>query len=117
MKVDGRKIDHGKPEEIRFAAFEAVQEGKTLTTTKSSRRVGLDRPQTTMAHPTAGCFKGAYLIVMTYQAVEATNSDASDPASGIFSAVHDQLGLRLYAQRGMVEVLKVSSVNKVPTEN
>jgi transposase len=40
MKVDGRKIDHAKLEELRFAAIKAVHEGKTPT--EAARLVGVD---------------------------------------------------------------------------
>jgi transposase len=40
MKVDGRKIDHAKLEELRFAAVRAVQEGKTPT--EAAHSVGVD---------------------------------------------------------------------------
>ena len=60
---------------------------------------------------------GDYMIVLTYLPFGSTNSDPSDPASDIFSAVRDQLGLRLQSQRGVLDVLKIESVDKVPTEN
>jgi len=40
MKVDGRKIDHAKLEELRIAAVKAVQEGATPT--EAARAVGVD---------------------------------------------------------------------------
>jgi uncharacterized protein (TIGR03435 family) len=60
---------------------------------------------------------GDYLIVLTYVPFGSTNNDSSDPGADIISAVRDQLGLRLESQRGLVEVLKIESVDKVPTEN
>ena len=60
---------------------------------------------------------GDYTIVLTYLPFGSTNSDPSDPANDIFSAVRDQLGLRLQSQRGVVDVLKIESLDKVPTEN
>jgi uncharacterized protein (TIGR03435 family) len=60
---------------------------------------------------------GDYLIVLTYHPFSSTDGDASEPASNIFSAVRDQLGLRLEAQRGVVDILKIASVDKVPTAN
>jgi uncharacterized protein (TIGR03435 family) len=58
---------------------------------------------------------GDYMIVLTYLAF--TSTDPSNPASDIFSAVRDQLGLRLQSQRGVVDVLKIDSIDKVPTGN
>jgi uncharacterized protein (TIGR03435 family) len=43
----------------------------------------------------------------------ATDADLST----IFSAVRDQLGLKLESQRGVLETLKIVSVDKVPTGN
>lgn len=60
---------------------------------------------------------GDYLIVLTYLAFGSTNSDPSSPASDIFSAVRDQLGLQLQSRRGVVDVLKIDSIDKVATEN
>ncbi len=60
---------------------------------------------------------GDYLIVLTYPPPSATGGDLSEPASDIFSAVRDQLGLRLEAQRGVMEVLKIDGVDEVPTGN
>ena len=40
MKVDGRKIDHARLEEIRFAAVKAVQEGKTPS--RTARDLGIE---------------------------------------------------------------------------
>lgn len=60
---------------------------------------------------------GDYLIVLTYLPFGSKNTEGADPASDIFSAVRNQLGLRLEAQRGFVEMLKIASVDKIPTEN
>lgn len=60
---------------------------------------------------------GDYLIELTYLPFGSTNADPSDPAPDIFSAVREQLGLRLQSQKGAMDVLKIDSVDKVPTEN
>jgi uncharacterized protein (TIGR03435 family) len=60
---------------------------------------------------------GDYVIVLTYLPFIATGGDPSDPPSDILSAVRDQLGLRLESQRGVVEILKIDAIDKVPTEN
>jgi uncharacterized protein (TIGR03435 family) len=60
----------------------------------------------------------AYMIVLTYQTFGTVNNgDATDPASDIFAAVPEQLGLRLEAQRGTVDYLKIDRIDKTPTEN
>ena len=43
----------------------------------------------------------------------------SDPSTGssIFSAVQDQLGLKLEARKGRVEVIVIDHIESVPTEN
>ena len=61
--------------------------------------------------------KGDYMIALTYRLISSTNSDSSDAATDIFSAVRDQLGLRLESQRGKVKVLKIEGVDKIPTAN
>ena len=68
-----------------------------------------------MIHKTG--LNGDYLIVLTYVPFASTNGDPADSGSDIFSAVRDQLGLRLESQRGVVEILKIDSVDRVPTEN
>jgi len=45
-------------------------------------------------------------------------SAPQDPGAGtIFSALTEQLGLRLEARKGPVDLLVIDSVQKVPTEN
>jgi uncharacterized protein (TIGR03435 family) len=60
---------------------------------------------------------GDYQIELRYLPIGSTTGDPSDPAADVFSALRDQLGLRLESQRGIVDVLKIVSVDKVPTEN
>jgi uncharacterized protein (TIGR03435 family) len=60
---------------------------------------------------------GDYLIVLTYLPFDSANGDPSDPGADIISAVRDQLGLKLESQRGMVEILKIDRIDKVPTAN
>ncbi|MGO9256363.1 MAG: TIGR03435 family protein [Bryobacteraceae bacterium] len=55
------------------------------------------------------------------QAPQAPGGDqtkeASEPELSLFTALHDQLGLRLQTQKVSVEVVIVDHVEKVPTEN
>jgi uncharacterized protein (TIGR03435 family) len=60
---------------------------------------------------------GKFIIVLTYLPFDATNNDPSDPSANIFSAVRDQLGLRLEARRERVSILKIDNLEKVPAEN
>ena len=61
--------------------------------------------------------KGDYLIVLTYLPFAPTNGELAFSAADIFAAVREQLGLRLEAQRGLVEMIKIDNVDEVPTEN
>jgi uncharacterized protein (TIGR03435 family) len=60
---------------------------------------------------------GDYLIELSYPPTLPGNGDPAEPVTDIYSAVRDQLGLRLESQRGKVDVLKIESVDKVPTKN
>ena len=60
---------------------------------------------------------GDYMIALTYLPSVSMASDSSDGAFDIFSAVREQLGVRLEAQKGIVEVLKIDSIEKIPTGN
>jgi uncharacterized protein (TIGR03435 family) len=60
---------------------------------------------------------GDYQIELTYLPTGPTNTDPSDAAFDIFTAVRTQLGLRLESQRGAVEVVKIDSIEKAPTGN
>ena len=57
--------------------------------------------------------EGNYNIVLNYAPEGAT--DASRPS--LFTALQEQLGLKLEAQTVTVEVLVIDHVEKVPTEN
>ena len=60
---------------------------------------------------------GDFLIVLSYLPLSSTNTDSSVPASDISTAIREQLGLRLEAQRGLVDMLKIVSVDRIPAEN
>lgn len=57
---------------------------------------------------------GDYLIRLTYPGLDADDPQAT---TTIFSAVRDQLGLKLEAQRAAVDTLKIVSVDRTPTPN
>ncbi len=61
--------------------------------------------------------RGRYMIVLSYLPFDSTNNDPSDPAAEIFSAIRDQLGLRLESQRELVDILAIDKIDKVSTEN
>jgi hypothetical protein len=56
------------------------------------------------------------VIVLTYFPLGSTNSDPSDPAFDIFSAVPDQLGTATGTAGERVNIRKVERIDKVPTE-
>jgi uncharacterized protein (TIGR03435 family) len=60
---------------------------------------------------------GDYQIELAYLANAAVEIDPADPVEGIFSAVRNQLGLRLEPRRATVDVVRIESIDKVPTAN
>ncbi len=56
-----------------------------------------------------------YMIMLSY--LPLTVPEGADGTSDIFTAVRDQLGLRLEQERGMVEIVKVDSIQKAPSRN
>jgi uncharacterized protein (TIGR03435 family) len=63
--------------------------------------------------------KGAYTISLNWAPDALENAGAAAGASGpsIFTALQEQLGLRLTAAKGPVEILIVDSLERSPTEN
>jgi uncharacterized protein (TIGR03435 family) len=67
--------------------------------------------------------QGKYVIVLTYLPAIRTDDPAvqssrpSDPGGDIFSAVREQLGLRLVPQHEALDILKIDRIEKIPTEN
>jgi uncharacterized protein (TIGR03435 family) len=55
---------------------------------------------------------GRFHLVIQYAGPNATT-----PGPDILTAVQEQLGLKVEAQKGPVEILKVDSADKTPTEN
>ena len=60
---------------------------------------------------------GDFQIELTYLPFSSLLGDPADPASDVFAAVRNQLGLKLEARRGTVDILKIDSVDKIPTRN
>jgi uncharacterized protein (TIGR03435 family) len=59
---------------------------------------------------------GDFDFVLYYTPENATPDD-TNPYPGIFNALREQLGLRLSATKGPVEMLVIDRIEKVPTEN
>jgi uncharacterized protein (TIGR03435 family) len=61
---------------------------------------------------------GRFHIFVTYASARAAAAgDASDPGPDLFTAIQDQLGLKLEPQKGPVEFLVIDSAEKIPEEN
>ena len=58
---------------------------------------------------------GDYMIVLSYLPLGLNGSE--DGGSDIVTAVREQLGLRLEQQRGLVDIVKVLGIDKLPTRN
>jgi uncharacterized protein (TIGR03435 family) len=61
-------------------------------------------------------FKGTFDVDLKWNPDEATANPTTDTAPSIFTALQEQLGLKLESARGPVEVLVIDSVSK-PSEN
>lgn len=59
--------------------------------------------------------EGDFMIVLRY--VASPSGDPAGSETDIVAAVREQLGLQLHSQRGLVDVLKVDRIEKVPTPN
>ena len=60
--------------------------------------------------------RGMYEVKLEWTLQQLQNADAA-PGPSLFTALNEQLGLRLEARKGPVEILVVDSAEKVPTEN
>ncbi|MDE3196396.1 MAG: TIGR03435 family protein [Acidobacteriota bacterium] len=61
--------------------------------------------------------QGKFIIALTYAPYDSANADANGPRADIFSAVRDQLGLRLEPGVANAAILKVDAVQKLPEAN
>jgi uncharacterized protein (TIGR03435 family) len=60
--------------------------------------------------------RGLYEVKLEWTLRQLQNADAA-PGPSLFTALSEQLGLRLEARKGPVEILVVDSAEKVPSEN
>lgn len=61
--------------------------------------------------------QGKYDIGLYWSTRRLAADAGDDPGPTIFDAVQEQLGLRLQAKKGMIDVLAIDHVDKTPTEN
>ncbi|MBZ5673482.1 MAG: TIGR03435 family protein [Acidobacteriia bacterium] len=60
--------------------------------------------------------RGLYEVKLEWALRQLRNADAA-PGPSLFTALGEQLGLKLEARKGLVEILVVDSAEKVPAEN
>ncbi len=98
----------------------------SVTSTRTSMRQFADWLSTRMDHPVQDQtgLKGAYDIKLEWSPIEenaAANPDAAPPPDNagptIFTALQEQLGLRLQAEKLPVEILVIDHIERTPTEN
>ncbi|HEY4089770.1 MAG TPA: TIGR03435 family protein [Bryobacteraceae bacterium] len=88
--------------------------GATMSAIVDMLGLQLDRPVIDMTGLT-----GSYDVLMEFAPLPSPAATAPDPNSAptIFSALTEQLGLKLEARKGPVETVVVDSMEKTPTEN
>ena len=64
-----------------------------------------------------GLGAGDYQIELSYMPYVPVEDLPADPAGDIFSAIRNQLGLRVEPQKAPVEILTIHSIDKLPTKN
>jgi uncharacterized protein (TIGR03435 family) len=60
---------------------------------------------------------GMYEVKLSWTLRQVQNANPDATGISLFTALEEQLGLRLEAQKGPVDVLVVDSAEKIPTEN
>ena len=61
--------------------------------------------------------QGKFVIVLTYLPLGLANGDSADSSFDVFSAVREQLGLRLEPHHELLEVLNIDAIDKLPATN
>jgi uncharacterized protein (TIGR03435 family) len=117
---NGPKLKDSAPDANPMAYFNVVGRNYRVTRAKATmddvvQAIGnsfLDRPVLDQTGLT-----GTYNLSLTYTPDIPTNRGESDPNDiSIFTAVQEQLGLKLEPQKASIEILVVDSVEK-PSEN
>jgi len=60
---------------------------------------------------------GMYSVRLQWALRQLQNAEPDAPAPSLFTALDEQLGLKLEARKGLVEILVVEGAEKIPTEN
>jgi len=61
--------------------------------------------------------KERYNFVLTFAPPTLKASPDADPLPDLFSAIQSQLGLKLDAKKGPVELIVIDHIEKTPTSN
>ena len=85
----------------RFTGQGSTMQGLALALSRPAGRTVIDKTG----------ISGVFDFSLTY------SSDSSDDSPSIFTAVQEQLGLRLEPDKAQAEVLVVDHVERIPTEN
>jgi uncharacterized protein (TIGR03435 family) len=104
-----KEIPEGAPHMTFGGRFNTIQTMPTLAYLLSRFETG--RPiidQTGLS--------GLYEVKLEWALAQLQNADAP-PGPSLFTALEDQLGLKLESRKGPVEILVVDSAEKVPTAN
>ena len=111
---DGPKLHEVEPGHGGFSIGRGVVKAQGGTMDAFAARLGqvLDRPVLDQTG-----IKGVYAFTLEWTPDPGPGEPAADAGMSIFTAIQQQLGLKLEARRGPVEILVVDRADKVPIEN
>jgi uncharacterized protein (TIGR03435 family) len=112
---DGPKLRESKPADSSSmsSSNHSVMANKITLQVLSSLLSGqMDRPVLDQTGLT-----GTFDITLEWTPDSAAVVDGPSPGPSLFTALHEQLGLRLESRSGPVELLIVDHAERIPTEN